>query len=151
MTQAVPSPPTGPIEAHAGAWLPWLEANQGLISLVALTVALVFAVLEYRRANRASDDRREEFRDALIGVCDEIEKDLTSWPESDVCLRADAVIEALLKAPPPAAKLISEAWAFHFATLRWSDQALMAIKGAGHAERPSREDIAHWRERLRKA
>lgn len=39
-----------------GAWFPWLEANQGFLSLVALVSALIVAGVEYVRAGAAQKE-----------------------------------------------------------------------------------------------
>lgn len=41
-----------------GVWFPWLEANQGFLSLLALVSALMFALFEHFRWLRAEAERR---------------------------------------------------------------------------------------------
>ncbi len=43
----------GYCQAWWGTWWPWAEANQGLLSVAALIIALVLFLLEQRRANMA--------------------------------------------------------------------------------------------------
>lgn len=55
----------GYCQAWWGTWYPWAEANQGLISIVALATALALFLLENGRANREAADAakaREEAR-----------------------------------------------------------------------------------------
>lgn len=56
------------IPQTVNAWFPILEDNQGFLSLVALILALIFALLEQWRANRA--DRRQLER--TLKVADEV-------------------------------------------------------------------------------
>lgn len=55
------------------ALFPWVEANQGLISIIALGTALFFAVVEYRRANSAAAERRTEYVDTVLAMVGELE------------------------------------------------------------------------------
>lgn len=59
---------------------PWAEANQGLLSLLALVVAFIFALYENWRANAASGDDRRSFADEVVGVIDHV-LDLTAIAE----------------------------------------------------------------------
>jgi hypothetical protein len=88
-------------QAWWGTWWPWAEANQGLLSVVALVLALGFALWENHRANgaelkaRQENDRRE--RDLLNRYIDGIEelrrlmrarltavaRELDAWSPSD--------------------------------------------------------------------
>ena len=52
--------------------MPGIEANQGLISIVALILALVVAMLEYRRALDTERKRVSEFRSLVTGLLDEL-------------------------------------------------------------------------------
>ena len=56
---------------HPGAWFPSIEANQGLWSLLALALALFFAWLEFRRANRAEAEPGRRFKQVVLGLLDE--------------------------------------------------------------------------------
>jgi hypothetical protein len=51
----------------AGLW-PAIEANQGLISILALCAALAVALLEYRRALQVERDRGSRFRETIVGL-----------------------------------------------------------------------------------
>lgn len=57
----------------SGALVPWAEANQGLLSLLALAAALAVALFENGRALRADDNNRREYVDFIIGVIDEVD------------------------------------------------------------------------------
>ena len=46
-------------QAWWGTWWPWAEANQGLLSVLALVFALALALIENRRANLAEARARE--------------------------------------------------------------------------------------------
>lgn len=49
---------------------PWAEDNQGLLSLGALAAALLLALLEHLRANRADRRRHTEFIDMVLELLD---------------------------------------------------------------------------------
>lgn len=53
---------------------PFAETNQGLLSLVALVIALCFGLHEYRTNRRAGDVRRREHITTVVGGIDEILK-----------------------------------------------------------------------------
>ena len=52
------------------ALVPWAEANQGLLSVLALASALAIALFENGRALRADDDDRREYVDFILSVVD---------------------------------------------------------------------------------
>lgn len=110
MTLPVPTPPPVPVEAHAGAWLPWLEANQGLISVAALVIALLAVVIEHRRASRVTEERLGEFKTTLGVVCLEAMDRLDTAPDFErIGAESAKVIEILLRRPPPSPRLIHAA------------------------------------------
>lgn len=51
---------------------PWVESNQGFISVIALAIALTFAVIENHRANTATADRRAEFVATALAILDQV-------------------------------------------------------------------------------
>lgn len=58
--------------AEPPALIPSVEANQGLISILALAVALGVAIHEYRRALRAEAKRNTDFRAVVSGMLTEL-------------------------------------------------------------------------------
>jgi hypothetical protein len=55
----------------SAVWFPWLEANQGFLSLLALVSALTFALFEQMRANEAEARRRSRVAAELKAIADE--------------------------------------------------------------------------------
>lgn len=55
------------------ALFPWFEGNQGFLSVLALAIALAFALIENHRANTAASDRRAEYVDTALALVDEME------------------------------------------------------------------------------
>jgi len=51
-------------QAWWGSWWPWAEANQGLLSVIALVTALVLFLLEQKRANKAEQAAKDAAIDA---------------------------------------------------------------------------------------
>lgn len=120
-TQIPPEPPQAAFFAldWTKALFPAIEANQGLISLVALGVALWFAVLEYRRANRASEDRREEFRRTVLALCDELLEARGEALGQRIEELPDT-LDALLNAPPVAAAIVRATVMFRARARFWA-------------------------------
>lgn len=110
--------------------LPWLEANQGLVAIVTLAIALLLAFLEWLRANNQDLRRRKEFQtailallDPLIEATDKASKAVGTWVDQGGNTEGDTpalvhrewrilaeqtreAFEALLPASPPAADVI---------------------------------------------
>lgn len=153
-TTASPATPTKTTATTAPAetppWWPMVEANQGLISIVALMLALIAFLLENHRANSATKERREEFRTALILVCDDMEVSLVKgdWPSAT--RMAPRVVNALLNAPPPAPGLISLAVDFVIQVENQQVSGLLAIQVDGFKERKA-AFLNDWREKFRQA
>lgn len=53
-------------QAWWGSWWPWAEANQGLLSIAALVIALAFFLVEQRRANYAEKSAKDLARTAEL-------------------------------------------------------------------------------------
>lgn len=67
---------------------PWFEGNQGFLSVLALAIALVFALIENHRANTAAADRRTEYVDAVLALFDEMDAVTAKFFAAiDVCER----------------------------------------------------------------
>jgi hypothetical protein len=49
----------------------WAETNQGLLSILALSIALAFALIENHRANSASRVAKNEYIDMIVAVIDQ--------------------------------------------------------------------------------
>lgn len=58
------------VRGTRGAVFQWAEDNQGTLSLVALIVALVFALVENHRANNAPSLAKSEYIDTILEVLD---------------------------------------------------------------------------------
>lgn len=55
------------------ALFPWFEGNQGFLSVLALTIALTFALMENHRANTAARADRAEFISVVLEILDGVE------------------------------------------------------------------------------
>ena len=133
--------------AEIPPWFPTIEANQGFISIAALMLALIAFIFETIRANGAARERREEFREALIGVCDELEKSLDQGEWHSATNRTYEVVEALFSAAPPSPKLITEAVVFRRQVQSWDSASSVRLQGANFEER-RRADLKDWRRRF---
>ena len=103
---------------------PFLEANQGFLSLAALLVAFAFALWEAHRANDASNDRAREAVELAISslnIClasleDALtlarttphgERAMTAGSRADHALkRAGRALKVILQSTPPSASLL---------------------------------------------
>lgn len=70
------------------AVIPGAEANQGLLSLLALAAALAVAVFENARALGQGDQERREFVEAVVQIIDEID-DAAAASEERIRTRVD--------------------------------------------------------------
>ena len=100
---------------------PWAEANQGLLSLLALAAALAIALFEYFRAERAEHRRQRDYvslvTDLLDGLGTSLDELEARTPTQDVLFsdtvgdwnahigKAYQVAEAIIPVVPPNAKL----------------------------------------------
>lgn len=136
--------------AEALAWFPQIEANQGFISIGALVLALIAFLFETHRANSAAKERKEDFRHALLLVCDDMEKSLIDgdWPYAT--RMAPRVVNALLNAPPPAPSLISAAVDFIIQVENQQVNGLLALQVEGFQSRKLKM-LADWRKTFREA
>ncbi|MGQ2989502.1 MAG: hypothetical protein ACT6RD_03425 [Brevundimonas sp.] len=114
-------------------WFPVLEANQGAISLAALVIALVFAIIEHRRANRAAEDRRDEFRKAAMAVCDDM-LPIVAGDLSNKSRLNGQVLDDLMRAPPPAPALIRAVRELRTQLTGWEISGALQMIAPGAAE-----------------
>jgi hypothetical protein len=94
--------PSGPI-------IPWAEENQGLLSLLALVIALLFAVFENRRALRADDVARREYVDMLLELIDELRGVASSAPITAAAANPDALQTAWVREAQPFRQAVATA------------------------------------------
>lgn len=103
---------TDMVQAWWGTWWPWAEANQGLLSSLALFAAVLVAVIEARRARLAMHARLRDFSKATIEVIEALIKESRAVPPAgenpgwvrsdwDACREAVVVsLQAMLAAAP---------------------------------------------------
>lgn len=104
----------------SGAIWPWAEANQGLLSILALVAALAVALVEFLRAEQAERRLRSGFMRSVVALLDEVEQQTLGplnelragakvvhlWRWVEMMASARGTLDLLRASAPPDVRLI---------------------------------------------